>query len=223
VGPDVKHVRVRISADGREAEIHPMYDVWANAPYVERATALQWNFTGDALGILHYAVGDADAFEAAVEDVPEVLGFDLVRAGDDAFYAYVRDDTTDALADLFGPITEGGLVVVPPIRYREDGTVTFSLFGPDAEIQAAVDAVPDLVDVAIEEVSGLEATVAAAESRLSERQREAVEAAVDLGYYEIPREAGHADVAAALDCAPSTASEHLQKAESKLLSALFGR
>ena len=45
----MKHVRVRITAGGREAEIHPMYDLWVNAPFVERATALQWNFTGDAL------------------------------------------------------------------------------------------------------------------------------------------------------------------------------
>ena len=199
-----------------------MYDLWANAPFVERATALQWNFTGDALGILHYAVGDADAFEAVVEGIPEVLGYEIERAGEDAFYVYVRDATTDALGDLFGPITRGGLIVVPPIRYHEDGTVTFSLFGPDAEIGAAVERVPDPVVVTVEEVSGLGATVAAAETLLTERQREAVQAAVELGYYEVPREAGHADVAAAIDCAPSTAAEHLRKAESRLVRSLFG-
>jgi hypothetical protein len=218
----MKHVRVRITAGGREEEIHPMYDLWANAPFVERATALQWNFTGDALGILHYAVGDADAFEAAVEGIPEVLGYEIERAGEDAFYVYVRDATTDALGDLFGPITRGGLIVVPPIRYHEDGTVTFSLFGPDAEIGAAVESVPDPVAVTVEEVSGLGATVAAAETLLTERQREAVGAAVELGYYEVPREADHAAVAAAIDCAPSTAAEHLRKAESRVVRSLFG-
>jgi predicted DNA binding protein len=218
----MKHVGVRITAGGREAEIHPMYDVWTNAPFVERATALQWNFTGDALGILHYAVGDADAFEAAVAEIPEVVDYDVVRAGDGAFYVYVRDATTDALGDLFAPITRGGLVVVPPIRYHEDGTVTFSVFGPDAEIQAAVEAVPDPVTVTIEEVGGLDATTATVEARLSERQREAVRAALELGYYDVPREAGHEAVAAAIDCAPSTAAEHLRKAESKLVSSVFG-
>ena len=217
----MKHVRVRITADGREGEIHPMYDVWANAPFVERATALQWNFTGDALGILHYAVGDADAFEAAVEEIPEVVGYELARAGEGAFYVYVRDATTDALVDLFGPITRGGLVVVPPIRYREDGTVTFSLFGPAAEMQAALGAVPDLVDVTVEEVSGLGATAAAVETRLTERQREAVSTAVELGYYEVPRETGHDEIATALGCSRSTAAEHLRKAESKIVTSLF--
>ncbi|QLG61672.1 helix-turn-helix domain-containing protein [Halorarum salinum] len=219
----MKHVRVRITAGGREAEIHPMYDVWANAEFLERATALQWNYTGDALGILHYAVGDADAFEAAVEGIPEVLDYDVVRAGSGSFYVYVRDATTEELGDLFGPITEGGLVVVPPIRYHEDGTVTLALFGPDAEIQAALERVPVPVDVTVEAVGGLDATAATVETHLSVRQREAVEAGLELGYYEVPREAGHEAVAAALDCAPSTAAEHLRKAESKLVSVVFGR
>lgn len=213
----MKHVRVRITAGGCEDEIHPMYDVMMNAPFVERGTALQWNFTGDALGILHYIEGDADAYAEAAAEVPEVLGFDIVEAGEDAFYAYIRDATTDALQDLFGPITTGGLVVVPPIVYHEDGTVTLSLFGPTDEMQDAIEAVPSPIDVTIEEIGGLAATRPAVEARLSDRQRDAITTALELGYYEIPREVSHEDVAEAIDCAPSTAAEHLRKAESKVL------
>jgi len=56
---------------------------------------------------------------------------------------------------------------------------------------------------------------------LSDRQREATDAALDLGYYEIPREADHRDVASALDCAPSTTAEHLRKAEAKLVESIL--
>jgi predicted DNA binding protein len=218
----MKHVRVRITADGREDEIHPMYDVMANAPFVERGTALQWNFTGDALGILHYIEGDIDAYREVAEETPEVVGYDVVPADDDAFYAYIRDATTDALQGMFGPITQGGLVVVPPIVYHEDGTVTLSLFGPTDEMQTAIDRVPAPVDVTIEEVGGLAATRPAVEARLSDRQREAITTALELGYYEIPRDVGHEDVAEAIDCAPSTAAEHLRKAESKVLQQVLG-
>ncbi|KTG09007.1 DNA-binding protein [Haloprofundus marisrubri] len=214
----MKHLRVRITAGGREADIHPMYDLWANAPFIERATALQWNYTGDAFGILHFAVGDAAAFENAIADIPEVLDYDIETAGADAFYVYIRDATTNELSDLFGPITHGGLVVVPPIRYHEDGTVTFSVFGPDSEIQHAVESVPDVVDVTIEEISGLTSMAAVLETQLSRRQREAVDVAVELGYYEVPRKSNTKDIAAVLECSPSTAAEHLRKAESKLIS-----
>lgn len=200
-----------------------MYDVMANAPFVERGTALQWNFTGDALGILHYVEGDADAYAEVAAETPEVLGYDIHRAGEDAFYVYVRDATTEPLRELFGPITTGGLVVVPPIVYHEDGTVTLSVFGPTDELQTALDSIPDPVDVDVEEVSGLSATAAAVETQLSERQREAVETALELGYYDVPREGSHEDVAEAMGCAPSTAAEHLRKAESKVLRSLFER
>lgn len=215
----MKHVRVRITARGKEDDIHPMYGVLTGAPFVERATAIQWNYTGDALGILHFVVGDADAFERALQDVPEVVGYDLLRT-DRGFYAYVRDATTTALGELFEPVTHGGLVAVPPIRYREDGTVSFSLFGPDAELQAAIDAVPDPVEVCIEAVGGL-AGAAAAETRLSGRQREALETGLSLGYYDVPRRCSGADVAEAMECAPSTAAEHLRRGEASLVRSVL--
>jgi len=218
----MKHVRVRITANGREAEIHPMYDVLANAPFVERATAMQVNFTGDELGILHYVEGDIEAFDAAADGIDAVVDYDLEPAGDDAFYAYVHDETTGGLRAMFDPLTDGALVIVPPVVYHEDGTVTLSVFGPDAEIQAAFEAIRSPVEVRIEEVGGLGALAALAETRLSARQREAAAAALDLGYYDVPRTASHEDVAAAIDCAPSTAAEHLRKAESKLLRSVLG-
>jgi predicted DNA binding protein len=122
---------------------------------------------------------------------------------------------------MFSPITHGGLVVVPPIVYHEDGTVTLSLFGPTDEMQTALDRIPDLIDIDIEEVSGLSSMAPAVESRLSDRQREALSVALELGYYEIPREASHEDVADELGCAPSTAAEHLRKAESTVLRTTF--
>jgi hypothetical protein len=217
----VKHVRVTLTAHGQEGDIHPMYGILTNAPFVERATAIQWNFTGDALGILHYVEGDIEAFDDATEDVDPVIDYELEPAGEDAFYAYVLDEMTEVSRAMFDPITYRGLVVLPPIRYKEDGTVSFSVFGPTDEIQTAVEVMPPPVEVTIDEVGGLAAIPPAADVRLSDRQREAIETALELGYYEIPREADHEAVADAIGCAPSTAAEHLRKGESKLLQTLL--
>jgi DNA-binding CsgD family transcriptional regulator len=199
-----------------------MYGVMTRAPFVERAMAMQWNYTGDALGILHYVVGDADALEAAMQEIPEVVGYDIERIDGQSCYVYVRDATTDPLQEMFGPISSGGLVVVPPIEYESDGTVAFSIFGPEDELQNAVTDISVPVKVTIEAVGGLARTRSAVEARLTERQREAVKTAVNLGYYEIPRTATQEDIAAELNCAPSTAAEHLRKAESQALRAQFG-
>lgn len=217
----MKHARVRITAHGKERDIHPMYGVMTEASFVERATALQWNYTGDALGILHYVVGDADALETAMKDIPEVIGYDVARVDARSFYVYVRDATTGPLQELFAPVTSGGILVVPPVKYEPDGTVVFSIFGPDEELQAAVTSVPEPIDVTIEAVGGLADTTAAVEAGLTERQREIVTTAVTMGYYDIPRTASQAEIAAELDCAPSTVAEHLRKAESRVMRTQF--
>lgn len=53
---------------------------------------------------------------------------------------------------------------------------------------------------------------------LTDRQREVIRVAYDMGYYEVPRDVSTGDVAAELDVDPSTVAEHLQRAERNLLS-----
>ena len=219
----MKHVRLTLDAGGREGEVHPMYDVFANAPYVDRATAMHWNFAGDELGIMHYVEGDAAAFRETLDSLPEVLSYELTPAGADAFYAYVHDATTPALRDLFEAGTGSPAVVVPPVEYAADGTVSYSVFGPSAAVQDVVERIPDPISVTVTEVGGMAATPGVIDVLLTDRQREAVETALSLGYYETPREAGLERVAEAMDCASSTAAEHLRKAEATLLRSVLRR
>lgn len=53
---------------------------------------------------------------------------------------------------------------------------------------------------------------------LTDRQREVIQTAYDLGYFEIPREASTEDVAEELGIDSSTATEHLQRAERNLMT-----
>lgn len=213
----MRSVRVTLDAGGREGEVHPMYDLLANAAFVERATALQWSFTDEKQALLHYVEGDHDAFREAVAETPEVIEVETAPAGDGAFYAFVKGEATERLNELFAAIVAVTAMPVPPIEYHPDGTVSFTIVGSGAEIQGAIEKVPDPVEVSVDEVGGMTAVPGLAETLLSTRQRGALEAALDLGYYEVPREASHEDVADTLGCAPSTAAEHLRKAESKVL------
>lgn len=55
-------------------------------------------------------------------------------------------------------------------------------------------------------------------SKLTDRQLEVLETAYEMGYFERPRRANATTVANALDIDPSTFSEHLAAAETKILS-----
>ncbi|WP_226480600.1 helix-turn-helix domain-containing protein [Natrinema amylolyticum] len=58
---------------------------------------------------------------------------------------------------------------------------------------------------------------ASALDALTDRQREVIETAYEMGFYEIPRQASTDDVAGTLDVDAATVSEHLQRAERNLL------
>lgn len=217
----MKRVRLELTAGGREREIHPMYDLMANSSFVETAKTTHWNVSGDELGIMHFIHGDMDAFESAIADIESVLEYELTRVDDDSFYAYLRSNPTEAAGELFGTLTQGRLVVEHPVEWKQDGTQSISMVGSAEEIQSVVDEVPDPVECTVREIGGLEKAAEAAKAQLSDRQREALESALELGYYEIPREAGVEDVAADIGCARSTAAEHLRKTETKILHTVF--
>ncbi|WP_226022679.1 bacterio-opsin activator domain-containing protein [Halomicrobium salinisoli] len=61
----------------------------------------------------------------------------------------------------------------------------------------------------------------AVRTRLTDRQREALRAAHEEGYFEWPREATGEDLAERLGITPPTFSQHLRAAERKLVAAAF--
>lgn len=56
---------------------------------------------------------------------------------------------------------------------------------------------------------------------LTERQREILETAYELGYFDVPRRVSTAEIADEIDLDPSTVAEHLQRAERNLVSNLL--
>lgn len=217
----MKHVRLELDAGGREGEIHPMYDLLANAEFVERAKTTHWNYASDTLGIMHYVHGDAERFAARLNGIEDVNQYDLTEVTDSTFYAYLMCDIDGPARRMFGALTQGRLVVHHPIEWTEDGSSFVSVVGTPAEIQAAAEDVPDPVSVTVHQIGGIEGTTEAVEGVLTDRQRLAVERALALGYYAIPREASLEDIAEELGCARSTAAEHLRKSEAKVLGAVF--
>jgi len=59
--------------------------------------------------------------------------------------------------------------------------------------------------------------------RLTDRQQEVLDTAHEMGYFEYPRQSNASEVAAALGIEPSTFTEHLNAAQSKLLDELLTR
>jgi hypothetical protein len=203
-----------------------VFDVFARASFVEESRLYDWNLApgGDApLATLLFEMdGDLARVRDALSDAEGVRSLDATPAGDGRFAALLvlEPAAIRLMSEVFATVTSAGIVVTTPVVYRE-GSVDARIVGTAPALQAAVGAFPSDVDVEINAIGEFDRRRDRPVSRLSERQREAVLAALDLGYYETPRQATHEDVAAELGCATNTASEHLQKAEAALLQTVL--
>lgn len=210
---------VRLVARPDLAAAPRLFRLAAAAPYVEETRLLAWNLaTGDRLTALGDVHGDGARLAREVGEEDPVQRVSHTRVGPER-HVLLLDVARGAVAMLeavLGSFTRDQLIVVKPVVYR-DGAVHVRFVGAADAVQGAVDELPDLIDVDVREVGDYHPAAGRAGAALSERQREAIAVAQSIGYYERPRRATHADVAAELGCAPSTASEHLQRAEAKLV------
>lgn len=190
---------------------------------LERGELRAWNTSPENVEYaLFYFEGDPDRYRARIERVDSIRSYAVTPIDDRSFYVFVEQETREAERRLRAAFARRRLVVDPPIVYDDRG-MAITVVGEGADIQAMLDDLPDGMAATIEEVGEYDRrhpTVAAA---LTDRQLEAVEAAVELGYYAVPRSGSLDEVAAVLGCAPSTASTHLRKAERSVLTQLIRR
>lgn len=216
----MKRVRLTLRPDGDFAP--PLYRrLTGGASYLTGAQIINWNVAAPPTAFLLWLRGDYGRFEAELAASENVDAYEVLPISDRECHCFFQGQVADAARSLFEIFTRGSLITIPPIECNDDGSNTFAIVGTEADIQRAVDAVPDPVDVTIDAVGGESVAPKSAVGRLSPRQREAVEIALELGYYAVPRDATAEDVAGQLDCAAATAAEHLKKAESAIIEALF--
>lgn len=128
------------------------------------------------------------------------------------FYApALSDEIADQVAELVGTCEP---------EFTDHGA-SMTLVGPQEAISGTLDEYesegvsPDLRRLG--EYHGRDAPL----DELTDRQREVIQTAYRMGYYEVPREVASKEIADELRVDPSTVAEHLQRAERNLLSHLL--
>lgn len=217
----MKRLQVRVTPD---PEIAPAaFRLLADSPGIEETRLVELNLGGDVGPTMLFTVdGEHTGLAEALLATAAVNRAEVTPVADRRAVLLVTLQPAEIpLAEaIFEAFTRTGLVFEMPVVYRE-GTVNATLLGESSALQSVLDAFPGGISVDVREVGEFGGATPA--SRLSDRQREAVLAGLELGYYDVPRGATHRDVAEQLGCSPSTASEHLQKAEAKLVRASMAR
>lgn len=203
--------------------VHPVGQRLATEPDLERAEIVYVDSFPDGTGILLYRLrGDGETLESRVEDHPLVLDWDLFEGAGSDLYCYLYLDSGEPASKLMSLVGQDGLIVETPIEFSGDGSLRLTVAGTDEMIQDAYQAIPEGFDYEIIKTGEYDPTSKWSIFELTTRQQEVLRTAVEIGYYDVPKQATHQDIANELDCATSTVDEHLRKAESAVFLSLLG-
>lgn len=221
----MKYVRLSLTL-GPDAR-HPMHQFVVDRDGFEVSRMLEVNYSADGNGgfgvqtaLFHVVGSPRESYEAALEATETVIEYEITSRDEGSFYVYVRGEHTDTDDRLVAALRQAGLVAMRPVEFHTDGTMRLTVIGPGEAVQRALDELPEGYGVDVRSVGEYDARYLAGGGDLTDRQYEAVEAAVDCGYYEEPRRGSVTDVAESLGCAPGTAAEHLRRAEARVMSDL---
>lgn len=207
--------RIQFSATYPAALTHPLHRAIADGSSVGRAELLMWSPTADAT-TLFWVDGDREATRSVIDGIDSLVVSNLVPEVEGT-YAFLQQDAYEFPTAVLDTIANAQVIFLPPVAFLDTGAVEFEAVGEAAALSAFHDELSELADLTIRQVHEFERE--RSPSRLTERQRAALDAAMSVGYYEIPREGTVSDVAESLDCSTSTAGELLRKAEAAALRA----
>jgi hypothetical protein len=205
--------------------LHPMAAFARHEDVVRYEELVAWTVRPDR-GLeyaLFYVEADPEPYERALREVETVREYELTPIDDGSLHVWVCEETLPAVQAWRDAFVDRNLVVVPPVRFDADARMRMTVVGQGADVQQLVADIPDAVDLTVEEIGTYDRRGGSLAGDLTDRQLAAVQTALDLGYYAVPREADLAEVADALDCAESSASVLLRRAERTVLSAVLDR
>ena len=154
-------------------------------------------------------------------DVPPETGMKIIKF-------YHRDETSGlATVDFYGPIL-GTLMQVDGCWFHnqsyisnEDGAY-FTIIGTKKALSDYRKRMMALLpeDIGLKVSSSMKADLMMTPS-LSRRQSEVLSAAVQMGYYDYPKKCNQSDIAEVIGISQGTVAEHLQLAESNIMSGWY--
>lgn len=199
---------------------HPADEILLEHPAVTRDALLHTSLLPDGSAVVVSRLnGDASIADELLDAEPTALSHDVFGVEGDRFHVTVHIEAAGSAITLLALTEQYNVLALPPFEHTDEG-LRVTLAGTQERIRKAASLVPADISVKLEGVEPYDPERDEIVAQLTERQRDVLAAAVELGYYETPRRATHADIAETLGSSTGTVGEHLRKIEAKVLSKL---
>lgn len=204
----------------KERHLHPATAAIAADPGVDLEAIHHFNVLedGTAVVLMEFS-GEVDRLDALVGDNPNVLSYDP-SASEQGAFVYSRVTADEELQQLYSVPQRRELVLDTPMRYTDRGALEVRAIGNQRAIREAIEDVPDGLTLKFISTGEYDPDQPESDDQLTERQREVLRTAVEMGYYEEPRRTNYQELAEELDLSSGTVGEHLRKIESTVLTRL---
>ncbi|MFC3957769.1 helix-turn-helix domain-containing protein [Halovivax cerinus] len=135
-------------------------------------------------------------------------------------FVYAHGTHHETVAALLRGVRALGLAIDRPIEFRPDGSIRVTLVGDEERVRGLFERVPESVSMEVERTGAYEPSPNRVYASLTDRQREILRAAVELGYYRQPRETSYEEIAERLGTSEANVGEHIRRIESKIVAAV---
>lgn len=206
----MRYVALKIRPENRW--FHPVDEKIAAEPGLRHGPIHDFQLLADGRMVVFYEIyGDADR----VAELLETHGsgeIETMSFGDDAFI-YTAGEPSDEVRSLIETANNHQILVDTPIEFTDDDEIEVTILGPSSAIQEAFTSVPSTVQVTVERTGDYRPGREQTFWELTDRQQEILLTALEMGYYEDPRETTYGEIAEVLGCTATTVGEHLRKIE----------
>lgn len=187
---------------------------------VTRQSIQHLNLLADGTAVVIFELdGDLDAIRDELAIQEEVLEYNISETREN-HHVYIHFEPNETVSQLLTITNEYELVVDTPMIYTHRGGLKITVIGEEPVIRESMPAIPSTLRLKLEQIGEYEPVTDRLFSLLTERQQEILQEAIEQGYYSVPRQVTHQDIAEELDCSGGTVGEHLRKIEAKLLSEI---
>jgi predicted DNA binding protein len=193
-------------------------DAFAAEPAIERGATYRMEVLDDGtVTNISACAGPAETVREVITDIDKVIDV-KVADGEPTFY-YVHFEPSPVTREMMRARRETALALEMPIEWQTDGSVVATFVGNQSDFGEVLELLPENVEGEILSIRESRPGAEEVTDGLTERQREVLRVATELGYYADPRTATQADVAAELNITAATAGEHLRKIEAEILGS----
>lgn len=194
---------------------------WQAGVTLESIRSIEFVADGSVVIVYEVQGSEAAVHEALDGDTDKLVEY-TISEDSDPLIVQVWFHPEDPLQTLLDVHQSFGVSVEFPIKYvsQDPSTIEIVETGPREELRGRIEDTRGVADVDINYIHRHNPDSEQAFRELTDRQQEVLQTAVELGYYQIPRQTTHQEIADELGCSKSVVGQHLRRVESSLVGSV---